>query len=321
MISFHCLRTGLLALLVAALIQAPVFARPGARGSQSAAANAQFEALPLDRSRQNHLIVRAFINGKPARLGVDTGAPSSAIAANRARHFGVKPIAGPPHVLVNNAVSAVGIAKNLRIGGFTLVDQPLVMVNFGSDNKAGRVRADQEIDGILGADILFPMRAVLDCQRQLLILNLDPDSETPTPGMDYTGFTSVPIHVSDRYNLYVDGAINGTPAQLLLDTGAFATILHRPFVKQMNIALRNTRLRSEGVNMSGTRLQVARIRRLSVGSINIDGHPVGVIDLGALISTESLDAKRPVAGLLGGELLALHHGIIDFGTRRLYLKG
>jgi hypothetical protein len=33
-----------------------------------------------------------------------------------------------------------------------------------------------------------------------------------------------------------------------------------------------------------------------------------------------LDGKPPVAGLLGAEILNRHHGIIDFGTRTLYLK-
>jgi predicted aspartyl protease len=318
-----CLRRSLnLALLTALLgAQPAAYARRSSPPAGEIAASAQFEALPLDRSRQNHLIVRAFINGKAALLGVDTGAPFSAIAINRRQHFGIVPITGPSRVLVNGAISAVGIAKSLRIGGLTLSDQPMVALNFGGASRAGRMRAEQEIDGLLWADILFPLRAILDCQRQLLILNLNPDSEKPTPGVDYTGFTSIPIHVSAGYNLYVDGAVNGTPAQLLVDTGAFATLLHRPFVKQMKIPLHDTRFRSAGVNMGGTNVQVARIRRLTVGSINFDGHRVGVIDLGALISTDSLEAKRPVAGLLGGELLQLHHGIIDFGTRRLYLKG
>jgi len=48
----------------------------------------QFEALPLVRSRQNHLLLRAFINGKPAWLTVDSGAPVSAIALNRRNIFG-----------------------------------------------------------------------------------------------------------------------------------------------------------------------------------------------------------------------------------------
>ena len=45
-----------------------------------AQASPQFEALPLIRSKQNHLLVRASINGKEAWLGVDSGAPVSAIS-------------------------------------------------------------------------------------------------------------------------------------------------------------------------------------------------------------------------------------------------
>jgi len=52
----------------------------------------QFEALPLVRSRQNHLLLRAFINGRPAWLTVDSGAPVSAIALNRRQYFRLKPI-------------------------------------------------------------------------------------------------------------------------------------------------------------------------------------------------------------------------------------
>ena len=54
-------------------------AQPAARDSRRAT-SPEFDALPLVRSRQNHLLVRAYINGKPAWLGVDSGAPVSAVA-------------------------------------------------------------------------------------------------------------------------------------------------------------------------------------------------------------------------------------------------
>jgi phosphohistidine phosphatase SixA len=75
------------------------------------------------------------------------------------------------------------------------------------------------------------------------------------------------------------------------------------------------------VNLKLRDVQIACIRRLSVGSVDIVGHNVGVMDLAGLIHGRLLAAKPPVAGLLGSELLQRHHGIIDFGTRRLYLKG
>src|SRR5207244_5298398 len=112
----------------------------------------------------------------------------------------------------------------------SIVDEPMVAIGLGPESRTARLRGEQEIDGILGADILFPTRAVLDCQRRLLILNLEPQSRTLTPGVDYRGLRSVPIHVSEGYNLYVDGAINGAPSLLMVDIGAFATLLHRSFV-------------------------------------------------------------------------------------------
>ena len=54
--------------------------------------NPEFQALPLERSRQNHFLLRAEINGKAALLGVDTGAPVSAISAARRKHFGLSAI-------------------------------------------------------------------------------------------------------------------------------------------------------------------------------------------------------------------------------------
>jgi predicted aspartyl protease len=288
---------------------------------------AQFEALPLVRSRQNHLMARAFINGKPAWLTVDSGAPVSAIALDRREYFRLKPTTAesklPARVQINGAFNSVAIARELRIGALTLIDEPVVTVDFGYSARAARSVHEREIDGIIGADILFPTQAVLDCERQLLILKTGPEVMGSFPGFDRRGLRAVPIQVSDDYNLYVNGSVNGKPAKLMVDTGSFATLLHRSFVRRMRIATRETQFSSSAVNLKERGVRVARIRKLSVGSVDIFGKEVGVIDLEGLIHDgllEPRDGGAPVAGLLGAETLRRHHGIIDFGTRTLYLK-
>ena len=289
-----------------------------------ARATTRFEALPLVRSRQNHLLVRAFINGKAAWLTIDTGAPVSAIAVCRREHFQLRPIAAksnlPARVQINGAFNNVAVARELRLGGLTLIDEPVVTVDLGNSTRAARLVHEQEIDGIIGADILFPTKAVLDCQRQLLILKTDPDVLGGVPGFDRRGLQAVPIQVSDGFNLYVNGSINGKPAKLMVDTGSFATLLHRSFVRRMRIATRETPYSSSAVNLKERGVRVARIRKLSVGSVDIIGKEVGVIDLEGLIHNGLLEGSPPVAGLLGAETLRRHNGIIDFGTRTLYLK-
>jgi predicted aspartyl protease len=284
----------------------------------------QFEALPLVRSRQNHLLVRGFINGRPAWLTVDTGAPVSAIALNRREYFRLKPITTdsslPARVQINGAFNNVAIARELRIGGLTLVDEPVVTVDLGGSARAARIAHEPQIDGIIGADILFPTQAVLDCEKQLLILKTDPNVLGSFPGFSRRGLRAVPIQVSDGYNLYVNGSVNGTPAKLMVDTGSFATLLHRSFVRRMRIATRETPYSSSAVNLRERGVRVAHIRKLTVGSVNIVGKDVGVIDLEGLIHDGLLEGSPPVAGLLGAETLRRHHGIIDFGTRTLYLR-
>ncbi|HXY61035.1 MAG TPA: aspartyl protease family protein [Chthoniobacterales bacterium] len=318
------LRGRLSTLIAAALISVNgSFAAPRTNPIPSSAVP-EFEALPLTRSRQNHLIVHAFVNGKPALLGVDTGAPVSAIALKRQEHFRLTQVPAnsklPPRLQINGAFDSVVIAHKLELGALALVDEPLVVVDLSSSSRAARLLHEPEIDGILGADILFPTKAVLDCQKQMLILKLDPDKEGPGPGVEYRGFKHMPIEVSDGNNLYVDGAVNGAPARLMIDTGAFATLLHREFVHRLQIPLRRTSYQSSAVNLKQRGVEVARIRRLSVGSVDIIGNDVGVVDLGGLIHTELLKGSPPVVGLLGAEILRSHHGIVDFGTRTLYLK-
>jgi predicted aspartyl protease len=288
------------------------------------ATTAQFEALPLVRSRQNHLLVRAFINGRPAWLTVDSGAPVSAIALHRRDHFRLTPITAksnlPARVQINGAFNNVAIARKLRLGALTLIDEPVVIVDLGRSRRSAQIPSDPEIDGIIGADILFPTKAVLDCRRQLLILKIDPDAAGHAPGFDRNGLDAVPIQVSDGFNLYVNGSINGKRAKLMVDTGSFGTLLHRSFVRQMRIPTEETAFRSSAVNLKERGVRVARIRKLSVGSVDIVGRQVGVIDLEGVIHDGLLDGSPPVAGLLGAEILKRHHGIIDFGTRTLYLK-
>jgi predicted aspartyl protease len=302
----------------------PPRARPFRSNEQTIPRGLQFEALQLERSRQNHLLVRAFINGKPALLGVDTGAPVSAIAINRVAYFGMTPVLAnseiPRRLQINGTFNGVTMARTLQLGALKLLDEPMVAIDLGSTSKAAKLMNEQAIDGIIGADILFPTNAVLDCRAQTLFLKVDPKVRGNVPGMDYFGFTRVPMHVSSGYNLYVDGTFNGKRARLMVDTGAFGTLIHQGFVRQMKLPLRETAFSSAGVNLKERGVQLATISRFSVGSLNMRSKEVGVIDLEGLIRTSLLDGTPPVAGLLGSEILQRHNAIIDFGTRTLYLK-
>lgn len=130
----------------------------------------------------------------------------------------------------------------------------------------------------------------------------------------------MPIRVTKGWNLYVDSKLNGKPAQLMIDTGAFTTLIHRPFVREMQLKTRDTPYTSGAVNLDERGLQLAVIRRFAVGPYLVKGKEVGVMNLDGLIHGELLRGEPPVAGLLGSEFLHRNNAIIDFGARTLYLK-
>jgi predicted aspartyl protease len=307
-------------LLASAAFVAPA---PAATPPKAAKSNAQFEALPLTRSGQNHLLVRAYINEKPALLIVDTGSPGTVINSKRRAYFGLNSAPAsmkwPRQVQVNGAFNNLVIAHNLRLGALNVVDVPVVLADMSGARQAARMLHEQQADGILGADALFSTKAILDCQEQVLFLNMYPERAGRMPGLDFRGFQSMPMVMSEGLNFYVDSSINGTAARLMVDTGAFATLLHRPFVRGLHIPVRETRLQSARINLADDDVEVARIRKLSLGLVDILGKQVGVTDLGGVLHN-GLQSSPPVVGLLGGEILHRNHAIIDFGTQKLYLR-
>jgi predicted aspartyl protease len=315
-------RKNLTALLVALVAGLPL---PALARAPTRAETPLYEALPLERSSQNRLLVRAEINGKPARLLVDTGSPLSVVAADRAAHFKMSPVSAKSGILsrlnVNGAFNSISIARSLQLGALKLTDEAMVLIDLARLRKTSDDREEQsESDGILGTDILSPLMAVLDYDRMLLVFKLDPRISGPVPGFNFRGYRRVRMHESEGYNLYVDGKVNGKKARLMVDTGAFATLLHSQFVLGMKIPTRKTKFVSSGINLSPSRVHVATITRLSVGSMDMQSHRVGVINLERLIYSSSPQASPPVAGLLGSEMLRRYHAIIDFGTKSLYLK-
>src|SRR5438132_11907463 len=97
-----------------------------------------------------------------------------AIALNRREYFRLEPITAesslPARVQINGGFNKVAIARELRIGGLSLVDEPVVTVDLGGSARAARIAQEPQFDGISEADILLPTQSVLDCGKQLLIL-------------------------------------------------------------------------------------------------------------------------------------------------------
>jgi TPR repeat protein len=85
------------------------------------------------------------------------------------------------------------------------------------------------------------------------------------PGCRYTAVARLPVsYTGPALSLTVPGLINGTPAHMLVDTGAFETLLTRTGTERRGMRLRHTGQLAHGVGGT-SRLYSARIKEFSVG--------------------------------------------------------
>jgi len=110
-----------------------------------------YVAVPLERIMDDRLCVKVEVRGKDLRLGLDTGAGHSYFDRYRVRHLGVE----------WNDEDYCEI-QGLDIAGVSSGPLHLYTFDMTSTNRALRDMNQPEIDGLLGADVLRPLSAVID---------------------------------------------------------------------------------------------------------------------------------------------------------------
>jgi predicted aspartyl protease len=193
----------------------------------------------------NKMIMSVRINGQPANLLVDTGSNQLILDTEAAELFGVKP--SPRGLLyirstkIQGESLPVGFVQNMSAGSMNF-GSSLVTLRRSSHADA----ANGAVDGILGLDILFRYKALINCRTKLVFFKVDQARRINLGSAAASEkFTRVPIQREETGALTVACSIRGQPTRLLIDTGAFVTILHEGFVKSLGLAAEPTRISAQ----------------------------------------------------------------------------
>src|SRR4029450_13179003 len=193
----------------------------GAAKNCSATQLAGYKIVRVHYGPMNKMIMSVRINGQPANLLVDTGSNQLILDAEAAESFGVRP-------------SQVGLRyiRSTRIQGQSL---PVSFVqnisagsmNFGSSlvalsRSSHAAAANAAFDGVLGLEILFRHKALINCRTKLVFFKIDQARRINLVSVAASEkFTRVPIQREQTGALTVPCSIRGQPMRLLIDTGAF----------------------------------------------------------------------------------------------------
>lgn len=123
-----------------------------------------------------HLVVNVKIEGKKARLVLDTGASSTIFDKKRLLKLQVEFFIQEE---INKAQTASGEIeqsytqiKSLKLNELVINDSKVALMDLRELNNTYKAHNLQPIDGILGSDILVKHKAVIDLQQKELYLLL-----------------------------------------------------------------------------------------------------------------------------------------------------
>ena len=303
-----------IAVLLACIV--PLSISDGAK-NRSAMHLSGYKAVRVHYGPMNKMIMSVRINGQPANLLVDTGSNQLILDAEAAELCGVRPSQRGLRYIrfteIQGESLPVGFAQNMSAGS----------MNFGSSLVALRRSshadtANGAFDGVLGLDILFRHKALINCRTKLVFFKVDQARRINLDSVAASEkFTRVPIQREETGALTVPCSIGGHSTRLLIDTGAFVTIFHQSFATSLGLAAKPTRISAQFGRGTSKKISAAKLDGLNIGAFKVPPEKFGVAPLPQFALQQG---SSKIAGILGMDTLYICHAIIDLDGMGLFLK-
>jgi len=257
--------------------------------------------VPLIAGQQLPVIDVSVDDGPALHFLIDTGG-QNVITPRAAKRIGLNVIGAGT---VGGAGAGLAViryasARSVRVGTAQVRDQPFLVLDLGS--TAG-------FDGIVGYELFARFAARLDFAHETLELAADV-RELGGRGV------GVPMTFDERQP-QVDGALDGIPAVVTIDTGSISGAdVNAPFVREHDLIARyHAAPATDALYGVGgvVRASAARAAELRLGSLRIRDVPLQLT-----AATAGAESNPTVAVNLGDEVLRRYALVLDYrgGTIR-----
>ena len=121
----------------------------------------------------NHYVVIASLNGTLGRFILDTGASTTCVSTELATHFHLNPKPSEEKASsasANELDTEVAHHNELVIGSWSSKRRSVVLFDMQAVNHALQKHDIETVDGIIGADILQSVNAIIDYKNDWLYL-------------------------------------------------------------------------------------------------------------------------------------------------------
>lgn len=132
-------------------------------------------------------------------------------------------------------------------------------------------------------------------------------------------FRPIALRASSVGHFHLRGTLNGVAVEVLIDTGASATVADRGWAEAQGLPL--VPIENSGGGVGGAGLSLSRIEgaKLSIGGIDLPGVGVVAIDLGNVARQLQARGATPPQVVIGVDVLRRWRAVIDYATSTLWL--
>ncbi|WP_114693274.1 aspartyl protease family protein [Mizugakiibacter sediminis] len=284
------------------------FAMPQAPASRARIANAAAVTRVPFELVNNHIYVRAEVDGKPVRLLVDTGG-FNLLTPAAAKRLG---LAAEGKLLAQGVGEkggdvALAPARSLRVGDAVLERPVMYVIDLGA---LGAVEG-LDFDGLVGFEMFSRFGVRIDYAQRELVLS-EPAKFAPPAGA-----RAIPFTLEERIPV-IAGTLDGTPLRISVDTGSRASLtFHGPFARAHGLAERYGAAPESVVGWGVGGPSYGRPLRL--GTLDLGGIDVPGIAADIFTGTKGSFANPDLDANLGGGVLKRFTVAFDYAQRRMYL--
>ena len=134
-----------------------------------------YVSVPLRRTPVGHLELDATVNGKPARLLVDTGASATVINKTSAERWGLECHENPGTAIGCGFAAPCGAARleKLKLADLEIGDVDVAVVDLSQINAGLEQAKAQPIDGIIGSKLMIERNGIVEYATDTLHLRRD----------------------------------------------------------------------------------------------------------------------------------------------------
>ena len=281
-----------------------------------------YVVIPMNERATGHLYINAEINRIAATLLLDTGGTITVLDQERSERFEARVSLSPLIIAGIGAGRPVVrrfVIEEFSLAGFYLENFRIHLLSLSYINDSFGRMGLEEIDGVIGADILHRYRAIIDYGNLELHLTGRRGTVELTAFLEEKGYVVIPVNRTPTGHLYINAEVNGTTAALILDTGAGATIfgVKRAAEFQLRTDSSSANVIGVGGYVTATAATIQEFRMADFYVENVDVHLLCLYFFNYFFRREGFAVMD---GIIGADVLKRYRAIIDYGNLMLYLK-